>query len=85
MFLEIVLIYVSLILVAVPTDRILITIVTQPHLNPHGEGGVGVLPMMALHATFTVPKMYLICTPKFCIGKILGANKVHFGKCGISV
>ena len=38
MFLEIISIYVSLIL-AVPTDRILITIVTQPHLNPHGVGG----------------------------------------------
>ena len=41
MFLEIILIYVSLILVPVPTDRILITIVTQPHLNPHGGGGGG--------------------------------------------
>ena len=40
MFLEIISIYVSLIL-AVPTDRILITIVTQPHLNPHGVGGGG--------------------------------------------
>ena len=70
MFLEIILIYVSLILVAFPTNRILITIVSQPHLNPNGRGGGGVevLPMMALHATFTFPKMYLICTPKFCIG-----------------
>ena len=41
MFLEIILINVSLILVAVPTDRIFITIVTQPHLNPHGRGGGG--------------------------------------------
>ena len=40
MFLEIISIYVSLIL-ALPTDRILITIVTQPHLNPHGVGGGG--------------------------------------------
>ena len=39
MFLEIILIYVSLILVAFPTDRILITIVSQPHLNPNGRGG----------------------------------------------
>ena len=78
MFLEIILIYVSLILVAVPTDRIFITIVTQPHLNPHGGGGV--LPMMALHATFTFPKMYLICTPKFCIGIVFNFSAKFGGQ-----
>ena len=83
MFLEIILIYVSLILVPVPTDRILITIVTQPHLNPHKGGGggeVGVLPMMALHATFTFPKMYLICTPKFCIGIVFNFSTKFWGQ-----
>ena len=82
MFLEIISIYVSLIL-ALPTDRILITIVTQPHLNPHGVwggGGVGVLPMMALHATFTFPKMYLICTPKFCIGIVFNFSAKFWGQ-----
>ena len=76
MFLEIILIYVSLILVPVPTDRILITIVTQPHLNPHrGGGGAG-----ALHATFTFPKMYLIFTPKFCIGIVFNFSAKFWGQ-----
>ena len=65
MFLEIILIYVSLVLVPVPTDRILITIV---------------LPMMALHATFTFPKMYLICTPKFCIGIVFNFTAKFWGQ-----
>ena len=82
MFLEIILIYVSLILVPVPTDRILITIVTQPHLNHHwgGGGGVGVLPMMALHATFTFPTMYLISAPKFCIGIVFNFCAKFWGQ-----
>ena len=87
-----ILIYVSLILVAAPTDRVLRTIVTPPHLNPSGGRGLGYSLLWPYTPAFTFPKMHLICTPKFCISivfnfsaKFWGANKVHFGKCGISV
>ena len=94
MGLEIILIYVSLILVAVPTDRMNFdnNRNTVPFKSPWGGGGVGVLPIYGLtrhfHISQNVPDLHPKILHRHCfqfLCKIRGANKVHFGKCGISV
>ena len=78
-----ILINVSLILMAVPTDRVFITIVTQPHLNPRvgwGGGGWGT-PYESLvrhfHIPLNTPNLHPKILRKHCfqfLCKILGGK-----------